>query len=74
MNYFYADVILDTSCTLKNVVKTCEVEKAVRMKARKVLKPPLRTAGPMSLSVLTALSSPEPRMGGQSDDVSCELS
>ena len=34
----YADVIIDTSCTLKNVVKTCEVEKAVRMKARKVLK------------------------------------
>lgn len=45
---------------LKNVVKTCEVEKAVRMKARNVLKPPLRTAGPMSRSVLTALSSPEP--------------
>ena len=52
-------LLLDTF-TLKKVVKTCDVEKAVRMKARKVLKPPLRTAGPMSRRVLTALSSPEP--------------
>ena len=37
--------------TLKKVMKTCEVELAVKTKARKVLKPPLRTAGPMSLRV-----------------------
>ena len=55
-------VSLPDTFTLKKVVKTCDVEKAVRMKARKVLKPPLRTAGPMSRRVLTALSPPEPEV------------
>ena len=31
------------------------------MNARKVLKPPLRTAGPMSRNVFIALSSPDPK-------------
>ena len=48
--------------TLKKVMKTCDVELAVRMKARKVENPPLRTAGPMSTSVFRALSSPDPEV------------
>ena len=43
---------------LKTLKKSSSAEDE---KARKVLKPPLRTAGPMSLRVFTALSSPEPR-------------
>ena len=51
-------------CTLKNVEKTWEVELAVKMNARNVLKPPLSTAGPMSLRVFMDLSSPEPEENG----------
>ena len=47
---------------MKKVMKTCEVEAAVRMKARNVEKPPLSTAGPMSTRVLRALSSPVPEV------------
>ena len=36
--------------TLKKVEKTWDLEPARRMKARKVEKPPLKTAGPMSES------------------------
>ena len=45
---------------MKKVVNTWDVELAVKMKARNVLKPPLRTAGPIPFRVFVALSSPEP--------------
>jgi hypothetical protein len=35
-------------CTLKNVRNICEVEKPSRARARKVVNPPLKTAGPIS--------------------------
>ena len=42
--------------TLKNVSKTCEFELARRIKERKVLKPPLRTAGPIFVKAWRDLS------------------
>jgi hypothetical protein len=42
--------------TLKNVRKTYESLKATRMKARKVERPPLKTAGPMAANTWLARS------------------
>lgn len=46
--------------TLKKVKKTCPVEKAASARARKVVRPPLRTAGPMVTRALMVLSSLSP--------------
>jgi hypothetical protein len=46
--------------TLKNVRKICDEEKPKRAKARKVVKPPLKTAGPMFETASSDLSSREP--------------
>ena len=43
--------------TLKNVRKTCPVDMEQRARARKVVRPPLRTAGPMVMRALTVFSS-----------------
>ena len=44
------------SLTLKKEMNTWDFDPTVKMKARKVLNPPLRTAGPISVSVLLILS------------------
>ena len=46
--------------TLKKVFRTCPVEKAPSAKARNVVRPPLRTAGPMVMRALTVFSSLSP--------------
>ena len=43
--------------TLKKVLKTYDVEAAKSMNAKKVLKPPLKTAGPISLRADAARST-----------------
>ena len=43
--------------TLKKVLRTCPVEKEPSERARKVVRPPLRTAGPMVMRALTVFSS-----------------
>ena len=45
----------DALPTLKNVRKICEVEKPSSARARKVVNPPLKTAGPISSTALSAL-------------------
>ena len=45
---------------LKNVLKTCPLETAPSDRARKVVRPPLRTAGPMVIRALMVLSSLSP--------------
>ena len=47
--------------TLKNVLKTYDAEAARRMKARKVLRPPYRTAAPMNDSVFCMRSDDTPQ-------------
>jgi hypothetical protein len=47
--------------TLKNDRKTCEEDPAVKTKARNVLNPPLRTAGPMLRSAATVRDCLLPR-------------
>ena len=42
--------------TLKNDENTCDFDDARSTRARKVLKPPFRTAGPMFWTVRTVLS------------------
>ena len=46
--------------TLKKVLRTCPVDKDPSARARKVVKPPLRTAGPMVMRALTVFSSLSP--------------
>ena len=46
--------------TLKKVRKTCEFELAQRIKEKKVLRPPFRTAGPIFCSANCALTSRDP--------------
>ena len=46
--------------TLKKVKRMCPVEKAASARARKVVRPPLRTAGPMVTRALMVLSSLSP--------------
>ena len=46
--------------TLKKVLRTCPVEKDPSARARKVVRPPLRTAGPMVMRALTVFSSLSP--------------
>jgi hypothetical protein len=40
--------------TLKNVRKICDVENPSNAKARNVVKPPLKTAGPISSTAFSA--------------------
>ena len=57
----YINVI---SCiTLKNVRKTCPVEKQQRRRARKVVIPPFATAGPMLATAVADFSCREPEIG-----------
>ena len=46
--------------TLKKVSNTCEPEVASRINDRKVLKPPLSTAGPIFFKAFFVLSTLEP--------------
>ena len=46
--------------TLKKVAKTCEVEPANRIKDKKVLNPPLSTAGPIFCNAIWDLCWLEP--------------
>ena len=46
--------------TLKKVRKTCPVDMEHSARAKKVVRPPLRTAGPMEIKALMVLSSLSP--------------
>ena len=46
--------------TLKKVRKTCPVDREQRARARKVVRPPLRTAGPMVIRAVMVFSSLSP--------------
>ena len=55
--------------TLKNVRKTCPVDMEQRARARKVVRPPLRTAGPMETRAVMVLSSLSPAGSFTSDEI-----
>ena len=55
--------------TLKNVRKTCPVDMEQRARARKVVRPPLRTAGPMETRAVMVLSSLLPADSFTSDEI-----
>ena len=55
--------------TLKNVRKTCPVDMEQRARARKVVRPPLRTAGPMEMRAVMVLSSLSPAGSFTSDKI-----
>ena len=59
LSYFYFSC--HKTLTLKNVLKTYDAEAARRMKARKVLRPPYRTAAPMNDSVFCMRSDDTPQ-------------
>ena len=54
---------------LKNVLKTCPLETAPSDRARKVVRPPLRTAGPMETRAVMVLSSLLPAGSFTSDKI-----
>ena len=47
--------------TLKNVMNTCDCEAPRRTTARKVVNPPLNTAGPMVVRAYTDLDKRDPK-------------
>jgi len=57
---------------LKKERKTCDEDPAVKTKARNVLNPPLRTAGPMLRSAATVRDCLLPREGEPTDNINIE--